>query len=213
MTAGPRAAAGRLADHATVADPDAPSLLLHAWRRLDWRFLLPTDAYARVACGGAVDQALREALPLLAGEVHEPATPSDWRALAGTCDVVVLVEPTAAQFRAAVGALRPGGWLYAEVRRTARTSGPRSLVGWRRAAVRAGLVEVCAHWHAPSLTAPLRIVSLDAPAALRHALRRPSGGIGSLLRAALVRTLVATGLFPLAVPTGSVIGQRPGGTP
>jgi hypothetical protein len=179
---------------------------------LDWRFLLPTDAYARVACAGAVDQALREALPLLAGEVHEPAEPSDWRALAGRCDVVVLVEPTPAQFRAAVGALRPGGWLYTEVRRTPRASGPRSLVGWRRAAVRAGLVEVCAHWHAPDLTEPQRIISLDAPMALRHALRRPSGGVRSLLRAGLVRTLVATGLFPLAVPAGSVTGQRPGGT-
>jgi hypothetical protein len=213
VTGGPRAAAARLADRPAAADPDAPSLLLHAWRRLDWRFLLPTDAYDRVACGGAVDQALREALQLLAGAVHEPTAPSDWRALDGRCDVVVLVEPTPAQFRTAVGALRPGGWLYAEVRRTARTSGPRSLVGWRRAAVRAGLVEVCAHWHAPGLTEPQRIISLDASAALRHALRRPAGGVRSSLRAALVRILVATGLFPLAVPAGSVIGQRPGGTP
>jgi hypothetical protein len=212
VTAQPRAVTGQLADRPAGAGPDTSSLLLHAWRRLDWRFLLPTDAYARVACGGAVDQDLREALPLLAGEVHEPTAPWDWDALAGTCDVVVLVEPTPAQLRAAVHALRPGGWLYAEVRRTVRTAGPRSLVGWRRATVRAGLVEVVAHWHAASLTEPQRIVSLDAPMALRHALRRSSGGIGSLLRAGLVRTLVAAGLFPMAVPAGSVIGRRPGPT-
>jgi hypothetical protein len=190
------------------SEPEPGGLLLHRWRRLDWHFLLPSSEWTRIACGGRVDDELGRALPLLAPEVHEVASAADWSALSGSCDVVVLVEPTPAQLALAVAALRPGGWLYAEVRRALRSSGPRSLLGWRRALVRAGLEQVAVHWHAPGLADTQRIISVDAAVAVRHAL----GGHESFLkrlRAAVTEVPLRCGLFPVVVPEGSVIGRRP----
>ena len=185
-----------------------PGLLLHRWRRLDWRFLVPSVEWTRIACAGAVDDELRAALPLVAPQVHEPTTAADWSALSGTCDVVVLVAPTPAQVQLAVTALRPGGWVYAEVRRTLRLSGPRSLLGWRRAFVHAGLDRVEAHWHAPGLTDTQRVVSVDATTAVRHALGG-QGGLSRRVRAVVTEVLLRCRLFPVAVPEGSVVGRRP----
>jgi hypothetical protein len=182
--------------------------LLHRWRRLDWRFLFPSTEWTRVACAGAVDDELREALPLLGPEVHEPRSAADWMSLAGSCDVVVLIDPTPEQLRLAVGALRPGGWLYAEVRRALRPSGPRSLLGWRRAFVRAGLEPVSAHWHTPGLAGTERIISVDAATAVRHALRG-QGGLLRRVRAGVMDLVLLCRLFPVVVPEGSVVGRRP----
>jgi hypothetical protein len=195
-----------------VSGPEPAGLLLHRWRRLDWRFLLPSAEWTRVACAGAVDDELLEALPLLGPEVCAPDSAADWNSLSGSCDVVVLVEPTAAQLAHAVGALRPGGWLYAEVRRDLRSSGPRSLLGWRRAFVGAGLDPVSAHWHAPSPVGTERMISVDATTAVRHALRG-RGGLLRRFRAGVMDLLLFCRLFPVVVPEGSVVGRRPPGRP
>jgi hypothetical protein len=185
-------------------------LELHRWRRLDWRFLVPTVGWTRVACGGAVDDELRAALPLLGADLHEASSASDWRALSGSCDVVVLVHPTPDDLRWAVTATRPGGWVYAEVRRATTWTRPRSLLGWHSALRRAGLEDVSAHWHDPDPQNAKQIVPVDVRAAVRHAMlsnRGPRGG----LRNTVGRVLLTAGLFPLAVPAGSVLGRRPGG--
>jgi hypothetical protein len=86
--------------------------------------LLPGLRSNRIAVAGAPDDELRAALRLLAEEVRHPRTAAEWQALSGTCDVVVLASPTPADLGPASEALRPGGWLYAEVhRRAARTAG------------------------------------------------------------------------------------------
>ncbi|MGY1636651.1 hypothetical protein ACI78V_08345 [Geodermatophilus sp. SYSU D00742] len=185
-----------------------PALLLHRWRRLDWRFLLPVPDVGRLAVGGRVDDGLRDALPLLAGEVHEVTSVAGWSALPGNCDVVVLVRPTVPELGRAAAALRPGGWLYAEVRRDLRGRGPRSLAGWHRALERLGLDDVAAHWHAPDLATTSRIVSLQDRTAVRHALDDHDRGRLGDLRSGLATVLLGAGLLPLLVPEGSVVGRR-----
>jgi hypothetical protein len=180
--------------------------VLHRWRRLDWRYLVPTTSWSQVAVGGAVDEALREALPLLGVVVVElgAATPP----AAGSCDVVVLHHPTHAEVSAAVTAVRPGGWVYAEV---CRSSGPRrhgSLPGWSRVFQRAGLEEVQLHWHAPDIRSAEEIIPLDARAAARHALLRRRGP-RPRARHTAARLALAAGLLPRVVPSGSILGRRP----
>ena len=183
-------------------------LLLHRWRRLDWRYLVPSVGWARVGCGGAVDEELRSALPLLGADVHEVSSAAGWLGLAGTCDLVVLVDPSRAELASAVAAARPGGWVYAEVRRGSPGKRGRSLVGWRRALRREGLEQVSAHWHAPDPRSAEQIVPLASRPALRQALLRNRGSRAGF-RNTVGRVLLAAGLFPLVVPAGSVVGRRP----
>lgn len=187
-------------------------LLLPRWRRLDWRFLLPAIAPDRVACAGALDEALLQALPLLAPTVLTVRTPGDWSALTGSCDLVVLIRPQPADLAGAVATLRPGGWVYAEVRRELGGRAPRTLAGWRRRFARAGLEEVTAHWHAPGFEACSRIISVDARAVVRDALGRHEAVRFGAVVSAVGRLALRLGLFPLAVPEGSVIGRRPEGS-
>jgi hypothetical protein len=189
-----------------VARPGA--LALHRWRRLDWRFLVPARAFGTVACAGEVDDELRTALPLLTDDVRAPATAADWLALAETCDVVVLVRPSAAELHRALGALRPGGWLYAEVRRRALGGRPRTVPGWRAELERAGLQDVTAYWQVPPPGGPAA-VSLASRTALEHVADRTGEGRAAGVRALLARGLLAAGLFPVTVAEGAVVGRRP----
>jgi hypothetical protein len=191
-----------------AAVPNA-ALPLHLWRRLDWRFLLPGLTPAGVTVAGDADEELLAALSLLSSQVHRITDPGDWDAVAGTCSVAVLVAPGREAVRAAAASLVPGGWVYAEVRRDLRrSSGPRTLLGWRRAFRRAGLDQVAAYWHAPDFATCSRIVSVGAGAAVRETLGRHQDiRFGRLLSLA-GRIALRLGLFPLAVRDGSVVGRR-----
>ncbi len=187
------------------------SLPLELWRRLDWRFLLPELPSGPIVCAGRPGDDLRSALPLLGSAVHHVTSDRDWDAVTGTSGLVVLVDPTPSQLGRAVAACRPGGWVYAEVRRSLRRfRGPRTLLGWRRAFAAAGLESATAHWHARDIATCSRIIPVDAAGALRHLLGEPQGiRFGHVLAAVGLVTLQA-GLFPAAIPEGSVIGRRPG---
>ncbi|SDC39519.1 hypothetical protein SAMN05660690_1254 [Geodermatophilus telluris] len=195
-------------DPGAPADPAAPDLPLHLWRRLDWRFLLPSTRLRVVACGGTPDDDLLAALRLLQVDVVRPGP--DWRPVADAApDVVVLVQPTAADLAAAAAAVRPGGWVYAEVRRDLHAAGPRTLLGWPRAFRAAGLTDVVAHWHAPDLRTCSRMVPLDAPALVRDALSRHGAVRFGRALSLAGRAAVALGVFPAGVPEGSTVGRRP----
>jgi hypothetical protein len=186
------------------------ALQLHRWRRLDWRWLLPVPEVGDVVLAGPADALLVDALPLLGSSVHRVERREDWSAVAGSADLVVLVQPGDADLRGAVAALRPGGWVYAEVRRDLRAPrGRRTLLGHRAALRRAGLVDVTAHWHAPDFASCSRIVALEDRTVVRDALgRHQVVRFGAALSLA-GRTALRLGLFPLAVREGSLVGRRP----
>ncbi len=189
-------------------------LPLQAWHRMDWRFLLPSLTPSAVACGGAVDEDLLSGLSLLGRPVHQVVSPEDWRDVSGRCDVVVLVRPDRDQFRAAVAAVRPDGWICAEVRRARPWSrGPRTLRGWRRQFQRAGLHDVAWYWHVPDVATSSRIVSLDSRATVRDVLLRHGGVRFGRVLSVLARLALRLDLLPLALPEGSLVGRRPGAGP
>jgi hypothetical protein len=178
---------------------------------MDWRFLLPRLDPSAVAYGGAVDEDLKSGLSLLGCPVHRVTSPEGWRDVSGRCDVVLLVRPSREQFRAAAAAVRPEGWICAEIRRRRPWSrGPRTLHGWRREFERAGLDEVAAYWHVPDIPTSSRIVSLDARATVRDVLLRHRGVRFGRALSMGARLALRLGLLPLALPEGSLLGRRPG---
>ncbi|WP_369131774.1 hypothetical protein [Modestobacter sp. I12A-02662] len=182
---------------------------LRAWHRLDWRFLLPECEPQVIACAGALDDDLVSGLPLIAPTVHTVTSPAGWAALAGTCDLVVLASPAPADLRPAAAALRPGGWLYAEVRRgRPSTRAPWTVRGWQRALRRAGLAEVAAHWHVPTIATSSRVIALDARVVLRDVLLRTRRRRFGTALSLAARAALRLGLVPVLVPEGSVVGRR-----
>jgi thymidylate kinase len=183
---------------------------LELWRRVDWRFLLPSPELGTVLCAGRHDADLRAALTLAGAHVTE-GRPRD-----GTdVDVAVLVRPSPSELRQAVASVRPGGWVVAEVRAGPRQARgrPWGLPGWRRALLAADLVEVTAYWHAPTISACSRIVPLDVPPVVREALLRHGAERFGLLKSLVGRGALRLGLFGHLVPEGTVVGRRRGASP
>lgn len=193
---------------AAIAPAELP---LQVWHRMDWRFLLPRLEPTAVACGGVVDDDLASGLALLGCPVHRVSSAEDWPNVSGRCDVVMLVRPRRDEFRAAVAAVRPGGWLCVEVRRSRPWGrGPRTLRGWRRQFERAGLDEIAWYWHVPDIATSSRIVSLDSPATVRDVLLRHRRVRFGRALSLLARLALMLGLLPLVLPEGSLVGRRPG---
>jgi hypothetical protein len=180
-------------------------LRLHSWRRLDWRFLQPDLEPDTVAYGGAADAELVAALRLLDSDVRPLAE----LAVADRADLVVLVDPARHDLLQAVAAVRPGGWVCAEIRRSTVPGRPASLWGWRRVFSDAGLDNVAVYWHAPTLASSARIVPVADPTAVLSTLRRHHGVRFGRAKAAVGRLALALRLFAVAIPEGTVVGRRP----
>jgi hypothetical protein len=192
--------------------PDDPALLLQASRRIDWRFLLPQPQLARIVYIGGHDAALIGALrahadlTIVGADTDQPS-PSSF-------DLAVLKEASLGSISAGRDLVRPGGWVYAEVRRVPRRhgaapAGARAVSRWRRAFVDAGLTEVTAHWHVPDHDTAAFLVPLGDAAGVRLVLRRHQGSAAGRAKAVAGRLLVATGLIEFAVRDASVLGRRP----
>lgn len=180
------------------------TLDLHSWRRLDWRFLLPLAESAHLGLGGRPDADLAAAARLFDADTVDLAA-----APPRSCDVVFLAVPDRTEVRAAVAALKPGGWLCVEVVRGARR--PLTLRGWRRLLRSDGLIDTDIFWHVPTLASSTRIVPIASAAAVRSTLARHQGLRFGRFRSLAARLVLRSGLFGLVVPEGTVVGRIPGG--
>lgn len=173
---------------------------LAAVRRADWRFLLPDPTLGRVAYLGPHDPALSAALRAVTGAVDllDPPAPA-----AGPYDVVVLTGAGASASAAARARalLRPGGWLYAEVRGRQAGRTARALRG-------GGFADVAAYWLWPDASACREMVPLNGPA-LREAIGRRDPGARLRPRVQVARTLAATPALRLAARSAAVLGSAP----
>jgi hypothetical protein len=190
---------------------DAPddSLNLHLWRRLDWRFLMPDPQPRTVGYAGPIDQESLRAIRLLdagAADIERSAQLDDPR---HGCDVVLLPVPTSENLRLAYTALRPGGWVCVQVRRSGPIRpGTRTIGGWHRAVRRTGFQDVNAYWHAPTLDSCSRIVRLNGAMGVGNTLKRHEGVRFGQAKSAVAKVVFRAGLLPFVVPEGTVIGRR-----
>jgi hypothetical protein len=193
-------------------DPLDPALLLQASRRVDWRFLLPRPQLAATVYIGRSDASLIAALRAhadltIVGEDILPSSTSSF-------DLAVLKDAPLGSVPAVRDLVRPGGWIYAEVRSVRGRHGPiaigaRPVSRWCRAFADAGLTELTAHWHVPNHDAAAFLVPLDDRGAVRLMLRRHQGSAAGRAKAIVGRVLTAAGLIDLVVRDASVLGRRP----
>jgi thymidylate kinase len=195
--------------HDVVEDVNEGRLPLHLLRRVDWRFFLPTPALGSVLCADSAAEELRAALAQAGPTSLTTSAPSTWPA-APCADLVILGDLERQQAVRAYRALRPDGWVYAEVRRRSASLRP-ALSSARRALRQAGFEDVALYWHAPNLRSTMRIVPLDQHGSIRSTLLRYDGMRFGRTKSLAARAALHLGLFPLAVPEASVLGHRPAG--
>jgi hypothetical protein len=185
-----------------------PDVALRVSRRIDWRFLLPDPRLGRTGYGGVPDESLTEALRVFADDLvtdlHLAASDS--------LDGAVLHLPKPADLAIAWRAVRPGGFLVAELH------GPR--LPWDRRVVVAGVTETGArwtrlgvtgarrYWLLPSRGACTMMVDLDDAASVRAALARNQGSRSGRAKALAGRMLQAVGLLPRVAPDVTVLAIK-----
>ncbi|MEK7727846.1 MAG: hypothetical protein AAB354_05490 [candidate division KSB1 bacterium] len=188
-------------------------------RRLDWRFLLPEPSLRRVAYFGAAQNSLAQALQHFSETLSlfapEEAAPAPH---AARFDLVVLAEPTFAQLEAAVLALAPGGYVYAEVQRawdwrradklpTRALSLPK-IADWQDALARLGCVEIKAHWHRPTFEAAVQIIPLHDAGAMDFVFNRRAEDLVSRLKFATGRSLMKQAWLARLLQCVSLVARK-----
>ncbi|MBX3011394.1 MAG: hypothetical protein KF832_07790 [Caldilineaceae bacterium] len=193
--------------------------LLHASRRLDWRFLLPDPALHRVAYWGPTTSTLLRSLQLFATTLA--VCPAAQETAPTEYDVVVAATPTAKQLQEAVAAIRPGGLLYLEAHgllwpatwhrpqrllQQPRLWQPRDYMALLQ---RKGLHNIKSFWFWPNFESCTKIVPIDDPVVLAYALGTPTkaSSIKAKLKTAYQRWIVQSGWLPLTVPSFGIIAQ------
>lgn len=194
-------------------EPSAPSAPMLPWRRLDWRFLLPSLSLESVLCAGEHDARLRDALNRLGVA---------WADLDVDSRVVYPVAhlrcPSLEDLRQVSVRVEPGGWVVAEIlgSRAGRlglraTSGPQTLSGWASAFRAVGYTDVEVYWNAPGVDNCSRVVPLGVRPIVREALMRHEAVRFGLLKSLAGRAALRAGIFGRLAPEGTVVGRVPDG--
>jgi hypothetical protein len=184
---------------------------LGASQRLDWRFLFSDPALETVGFAGPLNGSLYASLRAFSRTVVPVTAPI---AMSGQArfDVLVLSPASPSLLRSSRSLLAPGGWLYAEVRRSMASS-PRAAVRgarfWARQAAAAGLTELAVHWHWPTFEACTRLVPIDESAPLSFLLSRGEETTLARLKAAAGLLATRSGALGWVAPCISVIGRAP----
>ncbi|MFO7321155.1 MAG: hypothetical protein DIU68_005470 [Chloroflexota bacterium] len=193
---------------AQATDSVTAGVRLQQSRRLDWRFLLPDPRLGAIGYFGPQDETLLAALREFSSSVEA----LDWEhEREAAFDGVVVKQPASARLLAqAAQAVRPGGFLYVELRRKPR----QALVGhsrtYRAALIRAGFEEPEYHWHWPDFERCTRFVPLNVPGPLMFDLSNGARGPRRFFFSAAARVAVASGLLARVVPCISLIATRVG---
>ncbi len=192
------------------AVPVAPAPLT-AWRRVDWRFLLPPE---RTGCVGYLGRFPEEEVSVLRESgvrvVADPPSGCD-------LDVALVAEADETSVVAAVAAVRPEGWVL--VRLGSLRSRPwsrlrrGSVAGWRRRLQAHGLAVPTAYWHAPTEQRSSYVVALDDEVALTDMLRRYHGVRHGLAKSLVARALHRAGVVEILARDVTVVAQRPAARP
>lgn len=152
-------------------------------QRADWRFLLPEPDLGRVVVVGPASIALDDAVRAVATDadfqLHAPARP------VAHYDVAVALRCRPAELPAVAALVRPGGFVYAEARRSCRF-GPRA---WAAAAAALGLIQPRLYWHWPDFESCTRMVPWDSVEAVQHAARRSRPGLRAWWHMAVITVL------------------------
>lgn len=187
-------------DDLTMALSSNSDARLQASRRVDWRFLLPDPRLGRVAYIGSASENLLDALHQFSDSLSLLETLDTTGDL---YDLVVVCEPSHELLRAASGAVKPGGALYAEF--AGRWYRPDDHIGVLK---QAGCAKVQAYWHWPSVEKCTKLIPLHNPSALRLALIK--GRIGSVPRieTVLLQGLYRTRLLRLGIRHFSLVAER-----
>lgn len=224
--AAPSADQGAAQVQSTIAQPTAQTRqepverLLQASRRLDWRFLLPDPALARVAYLGPKRSLLWASLRLFAQELTLLSATASTAAQA-SYDVVVLCEPAPRTLQQAIRLVRPGGALYIEVH------GPLWPAKWLKrnpltlfqqprlwqpadyvqALAGAGFAEASAFWFWPDFERCTKIIPLADPVVLPYVFAPPTQprGVKTRLKAAYKQWLVQSGWLTVTQPSFGIV--------
>ncbi len=196
-------------------------------RRIDWRFLLPEGSLGRVGCFAPANKDLLTALQYFSDSLtifssHEPGDAGMGNV--ELFDLAVIPATAITALEAVKTMLKPGGYLYWEVRRSNRRKGGSKgakksfsrLAHVRRYAeyLRGlGFDDVAIHWHRPGFAnckefIPLPALRPEENAALRYAFSRGQSGLAGRLKLLVGRMALNSGLLPRLAPCFSVAARK-----
>lgn len=196
-------------------------------RRIDWRFLLPEGSLGRVGCFAPANKDLLTALQYFSDSLTILSSQEPGDAGMGNAEVfdLTVIPGTAGTALEAVKTmLKPGGYLYWEVRRSNRRRGGAKgakksfsrLAHVRRYAEYLhglGFEDIAIHWHRPGFAnckefIPLPALILEEKTALQYAFSRGQSGLAGRLKLLAGRMALNSGLLPRLVPCFSVVARK-----
>lgn len=178
-------------------------------RRLDWRFLLPSPVLGDLGYFGVEGQPLHAALVAFSRSVT-PLYSDTATGIADLDGVVIKAQASPSQVSALARRVRPGGFLYIELRRRPLdvALNRQSAGRYRMAITRLGFGDIELHWHWPSFDAGTRLVPLSRPEPLAFDLGKGKRDTRGRLLGAAARLAISGSLLARTAPCLSLIALR-----